>query len=355
MQNRCACFCCLCFFSVFFACQPKETKETSHKAATEKKIVKGIIEKFDRNGMVFLYKIRNGVEVLADTVSVQPSGRFYVEFFTDRPEICVLEVYGERHTFVAVNPVSKLEVKNAGKIPEWQVINSPENEAFQSYKKLHLWVAEQRKRLTNQKDKEKFEQKINKEIRKFYQTKNNFFAALLSLQLLDNQQDTSFLHTQLRRQKKRFGNTDIWVRLHQKTKPFAGLAQGAVAPNFLLPNQKDSLVELHSFLGKKVLLNFWASWCLKCPEVKNTLIRRQQEKFTEKDSVFLIHISFDTNKGEWIGKLPQSTQPYQIELIEQGSWQSELAKIYAVESLPLLCFIDSQGKILRYDMGWEAF
>lgn len=41
----------------------------------------------------------------------------------------------------------------------------------------------------------------------------------------------------------------------------SGLLSSRIAPNFAVPNQKGQLIRLSDFLGKKVLLVTWASWC----------------------------------------------------------------------------------------------
>ncbi|WP_290368979.1 redoxin domain-containing protein, partial [Peribacillus frigoritolerans] len=43
-----------------------------------------------------------------------------------------------------------------------------------------------------------------------------------------------------------------------------GLKIGAKAPNFSLKTLDGKQVELSDYEGKKVMLNFWATWCPPC-------------------------------------------------------------------------------------------
>jgi peroxiredoxin len=51
-----------------------------------------------------------------------------------------------------------------------------------------------------------------------------------------------------------------------KTEPETGYApyMGSKAPNFTLRDLQGETVSLSQFRGKKVILNFWASWCTPC-------------------------------------------------------------------------------------------
>lgn len=60
-----------------------------------------------------------------------------------------------------------------------------------------------------------------------------------------------------------------------------GLKVGEIAPNFTLQSLTGETITLKDFVGKKIVLNFWASWCLPCreemPAMQNVYEQYQSE------------------------------------------------------------------------------
>jgi peroxiredoxin len=133
------------------------------------------------------------------------------------------------------------------------------------------------------------------------------------------------------------------------------LAAGAVkigdpTPAFNLQTLDGKTINIASYKGKVVLLDFWATWCGPCrkalPELKNLV-----QKNTGKPLV-VISVSADDN-----AKAPQEfarangmTWPQALD-----SKGSVIFGVFGIESLPSYVLIDAQGRIAYVMKGWAPF
>lgn len=120
-----------------------------------------------------------------------------------------------------------------------------------------------------------------------------------------------------------------------------GLEKGNLAPDFELVTLSGEKVKLSDYRGKKVLLNFWASWCGPCRAEMPDMQELHQEG--REDVVILAVNATQTERStespaEFIKELGLT---FPIVLDEKG----EVSKTYQVVALPTSYFIDSEGKI----------
>lgn len=116
-----------------------------------------------------------------------------------------------------------------------------------------------------------------------------------------------------------------------------GLAIGAKAPDFELKTLTGETVKLSNLKGKKVMLNFWATWCPPCkaemPEME------QFYKENGKDIVILavnIDPQLDVQKFVDENKI---TFPILLDA------EDKVNESYQILSIPTTYFIDSKGNI----------
>ncbi len=122
----------------------------------------------------------------------------------------------------------------------------------------------------------------------------------------------------------------------------AQLAIGANAPEISLPNAKDSLINLSSFRGKVVLVDFWASWCGPC-RASNPEVVKLYKKYKAKGfDVFAV--SLDTKKNAWLKAVKQDKLSY-TQVIDKDGWESKFAARYYVDEIPNTFLISKTGKI----------
>lgn len=117
------------------------------------------------------------------------------------------------------------------------------------------------------------------------------------------------------------------------------------AYDFELQDQNGKPVKLSDFKGKKVYLNFWASWCKPClEEIENhNLI---QEKMNE--DLITIMVSVDTDLNAW-KKVLNKYRPAIVQLNMSGM-NNVVGKNYNLKNIPKSLLINIDGIIIQEDV-----
>lgn len=129
------------------------------------------------------------------------------------------------------------------------------------------------------------------------------------------------------------------------------------APFFSIPNAKGERISRTSeaFKEKCLLINFWASW-------NNDSISKQSNKElrdiyrTYKNNKYLgmIGISFDIDKDQWKEAIRKDTLNWE-QVSDFNGLNSEVAKQYAIQSLPTNVLLSAEGRILGRNLRGETF
>src|SRR4030088_3265450 len=92
---------------------------------------------------------------------------------------------------------------------------------------------------------------------------------------------------------------------------FAAKAQvkiGQTAPEISLPDTKGNSVNLSSFRGKIVLIDFWASWCGPCRQANPGVVKLYNKY---KDKGFEVFgVSLDSKKNDWLKAIKHDKLKY---------------------------------------------
>jgi len=123
---------------------------------------------------------------------------------------------------------------------------------------------------------------------------------------------------------------------------------GSQAPDFTLKDLTGKDVKLSEYLGKIVLLEFWATWCPPCRAAVPELVSLQY-KYDTKGFVVLA-VSIDEG-GNPRGKLTEFAEEYKMNYpVLLGD--DEVAGDYSVHSIPTSFLIDRTGRIVKIYMGY---
>ncbi len=131
---------------------------------------------------------------------------------------------------------------------------------------------------------------------------------------------------------------------------------GKDMPDGELLDMTGHQINLSSFKGKYILLDFWASWCSPCRKA-NPDLKKLYAKYGNTKSEF-ISISIDDDKKKWREAIKTDglEWPQFIDTIEPGKtgWYGKLFTSYRGNSVPLSFLISPEGKILKVNPAKET-
>lgn len=128
-----------------------------------------------------------------------------------------------------------------------------------------------------------------------------------------------------------------------ETAPDEKLKTGNKAPDFTLPDINNNDVSLSDYKGQLVLIEFWASWCPYC-QAENPVLVMLHNAYKNK-GFKILGVSLDTDKSKWIDGIENENLGYDHASDLKG-FDSPVAKLYGVGSIPTLYLLDENGMII---------
>ena len=83
------------------------------------------------------------------------------------------------------------------------------------------------------------------------------------------------------------------------------VSEGNKSPNAKIITINDSIIEIESFKGKLLIIDFWATWCAPCLQ-EAPLFTRLVEKYKNTNAEF-ISISVDEDITDWKNFISENT------------------------------------------------
>ena len=135
-----------------------------------------------------------------------------------------------------------------------------------------------------------------------------------------------------------------------------GLDKGQIAPDFELETLDGETVKLSDYRGKRVMLNFWATWCPPCRAEMPDMQRFHEDKDVVILAVNLRETESSTEKVKNFLEERDLTFPV---LLDEST---VVANQYQIQPIPSSFLIDSSGRIhnkafgaLNYDLMVQEF
>ena len=244
---------------------------------------------------ILLYQYKDRVYTPVDSVALDSQGRFHFEGKTTEPLVYALRLNG-------------------------------------SGKRAHLYIENSPMALNNALD-------LPKEIKEapaspqlaYFLARNAYRYDFPTLSALRKSLDKSL------------DNNPYIKELDLALEQLSKIQPGAEAPEIDLVDAQGKKVSLKDFRGKKLLVDFWASWCPDCRKASPELVALYKE---QKDKgLEILSISLDEDTSAWQAAIAKDQYTWP-QALAKGVWQSDAALTYALRWIPTYMLLDKDGKIL---------
>lgn len=128
-----------------------------------------------------------------------------------------------------------------------------------------------------------------------------------------------------------------------------GTGKGDAAPDFTLTTLDGKEVSLSDYKGKKVVLNFWASWCPPC-KAEMPHMQNYYEDMTEEDNVEILAVNL-TNKDNGLDEVTSFVEDYGLTFPIPMDEEGQVGNAYKVIPIPTTYMIDTSGIIQNMIVG----
>lgn len=124
-----------------------------------------------------------------------------------------------------------------------------------------------------------------------------------------------------------------------------GLKVGDVAPDFELTTLSGEAVKLEDYRGKRVFVNFWATWCPPCREEMPDM----QKLYDETDvEILAVNMTASENSKAGVSKfIDDNAFSFPVPVDPEG----RVTDLYEVRAYPTSYLIDSEGRIAHIALG----
>lgn len=138
----------------------------------------------------------------------------------------------------------------------------------------------------------------------------------------------------------------VWFAILPK-EPKEGLEIGNKPPQFELEMLGGENVQLDDLKGKKVMVNFWATWCPPC-EAEMPEMQKLQNEYPDDLVVLAVNMTNAEKSREDVESfISKRNLTFPVALDKDG----RVSVQYEVYSYPTTYFLDEEGNIMNISRG----
>lgn len=132
---------------------------------------------------------------------------------------------------------------------------------------------------------------------------------------------------------------------------------GDPVPNFTTETINGQTIELLSFRGKFVLIDFWGSWCGPCrkdnPDLVRFYIDYKDKNFIGESRLELISIAIETNEQSWKNAIAKDGLSWPNHIVQLESFKSPIAQEFGVREIPTKYLLNPDGMIIAVNPSFS--
>jgi thiol-disulfide isomerase/thioredoxin len=127
-------------------------------------------------------------------------------------------------------------------------------------------------------------------------------------------------------------------------------ALGSPYTDFTQYDENDKEVKLSSFIGKIILVEFWAPWCAPCKR-ENPGLLAVYNNYKER-GFELIAVNIDSDKSAWKKAIKENKLIW-VNVSERGDNENTAALVYGINEYPSNILINEKGIIIKKNLRYE--
>lgn len=128
-----------------------------------------------------------------------------------------------------------------------------------------------------------------------------------------------------------------------------GLAKGEMAPDFELTTLAGKPVKLSDYKGKKVILNFWATWCPPC-RAEMPDMQKYYEEQAEGENVEILAVNL-TTEDKGMDAINAFVAEFSLTFPVPMDTEGSIGKVYQAATIPTSYMIDTEGRVQNKIVG----
>lgn len=123
------------------------------------------------------------------------------------------------------------------------------------------------------------------------------------------------------------------------------LTVGSLALPFTVKDMEGKDVALADYRGKVLLLEFWASWCSPCLAEMPALANAQRRFQSKGFEILSVSVDRAVDRAKVEAAIKEHAMAWR-HVFDGAQWNSELAQLYDVTSVPFSLLIGKDGKVV---------